>query len=67
MLHYTDSPLDDFNAWDAEQNRRLERCPVCCYCGHHIQDEDLFDINGELWHIACAEREFRRDTGDYIE
>lgn len=44
---WTDDPLADFNAWDAEQTRQLERLPVCADCDEHIQDESAYYINGE--------------------
>jgi hypothetical protein len=60
--------MDNYSMWQdhqREQDRKLASCPVCCYCGHPIQDENLFDINGELYHIKCAEDEFRKMTEDY--
>jgi formylmethanofuran dehydrogenase subunit E len=47
QVHYSDNPLADFDAWDAEQNKWLERRPVCADCENHIQDETAFYINGE--------------------
>lgn len=66
-MRWTDDPLLDFARYDAEQNRRLERFPVCAHCGDPIQDERLFDVDGELYHAACADKEFRKWTEDYIE
>ena len=60
--------MDNYAMWRAherEQERKLSKCPVCCYCGHPIQDETLFEINGELYHIGCAENEFKKWTEDY--
>ena len=47
QVHYSDDPLADFDAWDADQNKWLERRPVCADCENHIQDETAFYINGE--------------------
>lgn len=51
---------------EAEMERELERMPVCCYCGEPIQEDDLWDINSELYHQDCAEAEFKRNTEDYM-
>lgn len=65
-MPYTDNPLADFEGWDREQNKQLEQLPVCSHCGQAIQEEELWDINGELYHIDCAESEFKKRTEDYI-
>lgn len=64
---WTDDPVADFERHERKQNRRLERLPVCAYCGEPIQDERLFDVDDELYHVACAEKEFKNWTVDYIE
>ena len=59
---------DNYDQWaylEARQTAWLQRQPVCSYCGKHIQDERLFDINGELYHPDCAEKEFCKYTEDY--
>ena len=66
-MYRTDDPVADHARWDAEQAREAARYPVCVYCGYSIQEDDLFDINGELYHLECAEEEFQKDTEDYIE
>ena len=63
----TDDPLADFARHNARQEAWLARQPVCVHCGHHIQEENLVDINGELYHEQCAHDEFRKRTEDYIE
>ena len=62
--------MDNYELWERremELERKLARCPVCCYCGHPIQDENLFDINGALFHEYCAMGEFLKWTEDYTE
>lgn len=62
--------LDNYDLWvkhDREQQRRLDRMPRCCHCGEAIQDDDLFDIFGGLYHIECAEDEFMRGVEAYME
>ena len=60
---------DNYSRWehhDAEQERWLDKLPVCCLCNQPIQNERLFDIEGNLYHEECAEDEFRKWTEDYI-
>lgn len=59
---------DAYEMWrirERELNKRLARCPVCYHCDNPIQDERLFDINGNLYHEECAFEEFRKWTEDY--
>ena len=59
---------DIYDLWEEHerrQQRELDRLPACAHCGREIQDEQLFDIDGELYHIACAKEEFMKDTEDY--
>lgn len=61
---------DNYDQWlshEAEQEKRLARYPVCENCGHPIQDEHLYLINDEFICTECLIRDFRKDTGDYIE
>jgi len=59
-------PLDHFNAHEDEKQRWLDTLPVCEHCCEPIQDDDLFDIDGALFHIECAEYEFKKSTRNYI-
>lgn len=58
-------PIDFFEQHDAEQQKWLNTLPVCDQCGEPIQDEHLFDIDGTLYHIECAEDEFKRLACNY--
>lgn len=62
----SDNPLDDFDQWDAERESWLARLPVCCRCNNPVQDEKLWDINGEIYCKECAEDEFEKYTDNYI-
>lgn len=66
-MQYTGDPLADFMAYDAEQEKALSRLPVCADCGHPIQDEHFYLINGEYICPVCIENNYRRNTDDYIE
>lgn len=61
---------DNYDQWlkhDKRQTDWLNNLPRCEHCNEPIQDEDLFDIDGTLYHMECAEREFKRNTEDYTQ
>ena len=61
---------DNFDQWgyhEARETAWLQKRPFCAGCGRRIQDERLFDIKGELYHIDCAEQEFLQYTDNYEE
>ena len=51
---------------EREQERWLARRPVCSFCGRPIQEDKLFDIEGELYHERCLVENFQKNTEDYI-
>lgn len=60
--------MDAYDLWErreAAHERRLARLPECECCGHKIQDEELWDIDGKLYHEGCAIELFRKWTEDY--
>ena len=59
---------DNYEIWEANERRKeawLAGKPICAHCGNHIQDDRLFDINGYLYHVECAEEAFQKWTEDY--
>lgn len=58
-------PLDDFARREREQAEWVKQRPKCAYCKEHIQDERLMVIEGELYHLGCAEKLFGDDTDYY--
>lgn len=46
-MFYTDDPVRDAERHDADQNKWLEKMPVCVDCLEHIQDELAFYYKGE--------------------
>lgn len=67
MPFRTDSPEMDFDRWDMAMERARARRPICERCGEHIQDEELWNINGKLYCQECAEIEFVEPTDIYTE
>lgn len=60
--------MDNYAMWrhlDMENERKLARRPVCCLCHERIQDEELIDYEGQLYHEQCFLDEFRKWTEDY--
>lgn len=61
---------DNYSLWEAHEarlERELARFPVCDYCGEPITDENIWDVEGELYHADCAKEMFEKNTNDYIE
>ena len=58
-------PWEQHDRYSNEQERKLEQMPICEYCGFHIQDDYLWDIDGTLCHEKCAEELFRKDAENY--
>lgn len=62
--------IDNYDLWeahDAKQERWLAELPVCDVCDNPIQDEHLYLINDEFICPECLERDFRKDTDDYVK
>ena len=60
---------DAYSQWRSKTSREeawLRKRPVCCYCGHRVQDENLYDVEGNLYHEECMNERFRKYTEDYI-
>lgn len=63
---YTDDPVADAERHAAEQDRQLERLPVCDYCGEPIMDEYFFLISDEPICKGCLIENFRVHTRDHV-
>lgn len=64
---WTDDPVADFHAYDAEQQAKLDKLPKCSYCEEHIQDDYLCDIDGAIYCMECFSDNFIKNVEDYIE
>lgn len=62
----TADPHADFARWEAEQQKKLNKLPTCCECGEPIQDEECYEINGELICPKCLKENHLKFTDDYI-
>ena len=61
MCFRTDDPIADFNRWEAEQEEWLSKRPECADCGHPIQEEEAFYINGDWICEHCIDS-YRREV-----
>ena len=64
-MYRTDDPLSDFDRWDREQTEWLEKRPECADCGHPVQDDFYYLINGEVICQDCLESNYRREIEDF--
>ena len=64
---WTDDPVADFERYDAILQEQLKQMPHCINCGEPIQDDHLFNIDGDLFCEECMVENFRRSTEDYVE
>lgn len=63
--------IDNYDLWlshERQQERQLERLPVCenPKCKKRIQDEHLFEVDGEILCEECMITRYRKNTEDYI-
>ena len=60
---------DNYSMWQAydrahEQARK--QLPVCDRCREPIDDDNYFDIDGEILCYYCLIEKYRKNTEDYI-
>lgn len=67
VFYRTDDPAADFDRYDAEQQKQLEKRPKCSMCDEPIQNDFLYEINDEVICENCLEQNFRKNVEDYIE
>ena len=64
---WTDNPVRDAAAHDAECERWLMRRPVCDKCGNHIQDDHFFRLDREIVCPDCIDdwlKDYREEIYD---
>lgn len=64
---WTDDPVADAERYFAEQDREIEKLPVCADCGEHIQADHYYLINDEPICPDCLDAGYRKDTDDFFE
>lgn len=59
-----------WQAWDQhceQEECKLQRYPRCDICNEYILDDQLIDIDGDLFHEECFMEQHRKVTENYIE
>ena len=67
MPGWTDDPVADAAAYYDEQEREMEKLPVCSECDNPIQTSKCYQIEGKLFCPQCVVDNFQQDTADYIK
>lgn len=65
VFYRTDDPAADFDRYDAEQQKQLEKCPKCSMCDEYIQSDHFYEINDEVICEECINN-FRKPVEDYV-
>ena len=59
--------LDFYRDYEEEQEKELEKLPVCSVCEEPIQDEFYFDIDGEIFCEDCLIDNYRKSVDDFVK
>lgn len=62
----TDNPERDYLQYEREEQKWLEKRPVCNQCGEPIQSYYTYEIDGYLFCEGCMEQ-FKNETEEYVE
>jgi hypothetical protein len=65
LYGFTDNPVADANRHDAECERAASKLPRCDYCKKRIDDDEYYDIYGEIVCYECLNKHFRKWTDEY--
>jgi formylmethanofuran dehydrogenase subunit E len=57
---WTDDAVADAERYTYEQDKKLDKLPVCEYCNNPIQDDYYYDINGEVMCEDCLDTFYRK-------
>lgn len=58
-------PLRDFDRHDEECEKALQKLPVCDECGEPINEDEYYDVYGEILCWTCLKAKFQKWTEDY--
>ena len=66
MFCKTDNPLQDYYNFETQQEKALQKLPLCNECGEHIQDDYCYVINDEVICEDCMSN-YRKPIDDLID
>lgn len=66
-MYRTDDPYRDFDRYEDQRQKELDKLPECCECGNPILTEECYEINGELLCPECLNDNHRKLVEDYVE
>lgn len=63
--------IPDYNdlhaLYEAEQDRKEKKLPICDCCGERITDDCLYDIEGTIYCEDCLNDEFKKFADSYLD
>ena len=65
-MRYTDDPPSDWDAFCMEQEREMQRLPICIECNERILDDMCYDFGDGPICDDCV-RQYRKFTADLME
>lgn len=65
-MYITDDPIADFNRYDREMTRRIEKLPRCRECGEHITDEFAYQFDNEWICEECMSKNHLKEVEEDI-
>lgn len=60
-MGWTDEPAYDWDSYCREEQKRINKLPVCFCCDEHIQQETAVRIDGNWYCDECLD-DMRRDV-----
>lgn len=54
-MSYIPDNYDLYVRHEAEQERILSRCPICCKCENRIVDDYAYNLDDDLNHLYCGD------------
>lgn len=64
-MFLSDDPVKDFDRYDAEQEKKLERCPYCVECDRSVQDEHYYLFDDKIICPQCLLENHKQRTDEF--
>ncbi len=63
---WTNDPVADYERYSNDMESALEQLPECTFCGNHILDDYLYEIDGDYYCEECMKELFRKSVDDIM-